>query len=262
VNEVLRVGCRCAFLTSYERDDESGLDFAQARYYASTNGRFSSTDPLMASGRNEIPQSWNRYAYVLNNPLVFIDPTGLGEEGGVSIKHPDKHIVKINTEEILTVFIDIKPATPINGTGISRQDVFRYDTEVTVTKENGEVVPSKSTLYFFDARGNRRENADLATGETKRIVEEVDIDNEGVSEPEPRSTTVEAKGVKKDIDYEIQNVGNTVQVVQGSYDNKISIPSRGAGELVYVPASRNETNTIVEPRKPKQPIVPLVLKGY
>jgi RHS repeat-associated protein len=62
--------------TSKERDTETGLDFFEARYYSSTQGRFTSVDPLMASGRVERPQSWNRYGYVYNNPLRFIDPSG------------------------------------------------------------------------------------------------------------------------------------------------------------------------------------------
>jgi RHS repeat-associated protein len=62
---------------SYERDNESGLDYAQARYYANTMGRFTSTDPLSASGMVGEPQSWNRYTYCINNPLRFVDPTGL-----------------------------------------------------------------------------------------------------------------------------------------------------------------------------------------
>jgi RHS repeat-associated protein len=63
--------------TGYEHDDESGLDFAQARYYSSAQGRFTSTDPLLSSSDVGSPQSWNRYAYVLNNPLLYTDPLGL-----------------------------------------------------------------------------------------------------------------------------------------------------------------------------------------
>jgi RHS repeat-associated protein len=66
----------CSFLTEYERDTETGLDFAQARYLASVQGRFTSVDPLQESATLWNPQSWNRYTYVLNNPLVYIDPTG------------------------------------------------------------------------------------------------------------------------------------------------------------------------------------------
>jgi RHS repeat-associated protein len=65
--------------TSYERDIELDLDFAQARYYNFNHGRFTSSDPLLSSGRVEDPQTWNRYAYVLNNPLYYIDPDGLYE---------------------------------------------------------------------------------------------------------------------------------------------------------------------------------------
>jgi len=48
-----------------------------ARYYGANLGRFLSVDPLEASARLRMPQSWNRYGYVLNNPLVMTDPTGL-----------------------------------------------------------------------------------------------------------------------------------------------------------------------------------------
>jgi RHS repeat-associated protein len=66
---------------TYERDDETGLDFAQARYYQSGLGRFTSVDPLAASGLAIKPQTWNRYAYCLNNPLKIVDPSGLEGEG-------------------------------------------------------------------------------------------------------------------------------------------------------------------------------------
>ena len=63
--------------TGYERDDESGLDFAQARYYNSNHGRFTSVDPLTASASIRDPQTFNRYSYVLNSPYKFVDPLGL-----------------------------------------------------------------------------------------------------------------------------------------------------------------------------------------
>ena len=57
------------------RDDETGLDYAQARQYNPRTGRFTSIDPVY-SGLFE-PQRWNRYAYALNSPLTFVDPEGL-----------------------------------------------------------------------------------------------------------------------------------------------------------------------------------------
>jgi len=63
--------------TQKERDNETGLDYFLARYYSSTQGRFTSVDPLMASGLAVDPQSWNRYAHVNNNPLRYVDDEGL-----------------------------------------------------------------------------------------------------------------------------------------------------------------------------------------
>ena len=63
--------------TGYERDKETGLDFAEARYYKSNHGRFTAVDPLLASGKSANPQTFNRYSYVVNSPLAFTDPSGL-----------------------------------------------------------------------------------------------------------------------------------------------------------------------------------------
>jgi RHS repeat-associated protein len=63
--------------TQYERDIETNLDYAHARYYGSTQGRFTSPDPFNGSMAILDPQSMNRYAYVQNSPLIFTDPTGL-----------------------------------------------------------------------------------------------------------------------------------------------------------------------------------------
>jgi RHS repeat-associated protein len=63
--------------TGYERDGETGLEYAQARYYGSTTGRFLVADPLASSARRTNPQSWNRYSFVWNNPVNAFDPDGL-----------------------------------------------------------------------------------------------------------------------------------------------------------------------------------------
>jgi uncharacterized protein RhaS with RHS repeats len=44
-------------------------------------GRFVSPDPLgMMVANPADPQQWNLYAYVRNNPLAYVDPTGLDPE--------------------------------------------------------------------------------------------------------------------------------------------------------------------------------------
>ncbi len=52
-------------------------DYMHARYYDSSRGRFLSSDPLR--GSLHYPQSLNRYTYVANNPLNYIDSFGLCE---------------------------------------------------------------------------------------------------------------------------------------------------------------------------------------
>ncbi len=63
--------------TGYQKDDESGLEYAQSRYYNARLGRFSSVDPLPSSATLRNPQTLNRYSYVFNAPYQFVDPLGL-----------------------------------------------------------------------------------------------------------------------------------------------------------------------------------------
>jgi RHS repeat-associated protein len=63
--------------TGKERDAETGLDYFGARYYGSKIGRFTTVDPVLNAKDALInPQKWNRYAYVSNNPLRYVDPDG------------------------------------------------------------------------------------------------------------------------------------------------------------------------------------------
>jgi RHS repeat-associated protein len=74
------VGTNYPFLTQKERDVETGLDYFRARYYSSNLGRFTSPDVPFADQWEADPQSWNRYAYVGNNPTNAIDPLGLWKQ--------------------------------------------------------------------------------------------------------------------------------------------------------------------------------------
>jgi RHS repeat-associated protein len=79
------------FLTQKERDIETGLDYFLARYYSSTQGRFTSPDEF-TGGPDELymcvkrrcrqptfysepnnPQSLNKYQYTYNNPLRYTE---------------------------------------------------------------------------------------------------------------------------------------------------------------------------------------------
>ncbi len=63
--------------TGYEKDTETGLDYAQARYYSNVQGRFTSPDMPFADQEEGNPQSWNLYSYVRNNPMNATDTFGL-----------------------------------------------------------------------------------------------------------------------------------------------------------------------------------------
>jgi len=64
--------------TGQEQDTVSGIHDFPARKYPVNQGRWLSPDPAgLAAANPANPQSWNRYAYVLNNPLSLVDPLGL-----------------------------------------------------------------------------------------------------------------------------------------------------------------------------------------
>ncbi|MFY0539669.1 RHS repeat-associated core domain-containing protein [Nannocystis pusilla] len=53
-----------------ERDEETGLAYHKARYYATWLGRWTAADPIGLAGGT------NRYAYSNNDPIGFSDPSG------------------------------------------------------------------------------------------------------------------------------------------------------------------------------------------
>ncbi|MCW3083676.1 MAG: hypothetical protein JWP12_1042 [Bacteroidetes bacterium] len=63
--------------TGMERDEETGLEYHNARYYLPWLGRWLSSDPIGIKG------GINVYAYTKNSPINLIDPKGTISEGSV-----------------------------------------------------------------------------------------------------------------------------------------------------------------------------------
>src|SRR6185312_5360500 len=78
-------------------DSEVGLVNMSHRLYDPMTGRFISPDPLVTSATDG--QALNRYSFVGNNPLTFVDPTGLQAAEPDPGPDPDLEL----TEETLMV---------------------------------------------------------------------------------------------------------------------------------------------------------------
>ena len=64
--------------TEHEHLDEMGVVHMNGRIYDPLIGRFMSADPFIQAP--DSLQSYNRYAYVMNNPLTLVDPSGYFEK--------------------------------------------------------------------------------------------------------------------------------------------------------------------------------------
>ena len=66
--------------TGMERDEESGLNYHSARYYLPWLGRWLSGDPI------GIESGVNLYAYVSDNPIIFLDSSGTSTEYVIGVE--------------------------------------------------------------------------------------------------------------------------------------------------------------------------------
>jgi RHS repeat-associated protein len=141
--------------TGKERDAETGLDYFGARYNSSSMGRFMSPDPL--GGSLADPQSLNRYAYVLNNPLRFTDPTGMYvcKDSTDCSSKADKAFEKALAGLRGSSNADIARAAGAYGAANKDNGVNVGFADLTKKGENGSTVSTIGT----DASGNLRANS-------------------------------------------------------------------------------------------------------
>jgi RHS repeat-associated protein len=130
--------------TGKERDEESGLYYHGARYYAPWLGRWSAVDPA------GFVDGLNLYAYARNNPLRYTDPDGRAtkEQFAEQLTAAINQIASGNRtakgkageivlEELLQDAGHIIIKGPVNNPGAHKADVVSYD-------------PESKQLLFFD----------------------------------------------------------------------------------------------------------------
>ena len=107
--------------TSYEGDG-NGDDDAMMRRYQSALSRFAQPDPYDGSYSLSNPQSFNRYAYVGNDPVNFVDPTGL-ERQCVIIRHEDGRLEEIcfETQDAVQIYMTWDDLPGAVGLGMNIQ---------------------------------------------------------------------------------------------------------------------------------------------
>ena len=164
--------------TSHERDNETGLDYFLARYYSSTQGRFTGVDPYDINLERQYkpdpkeaeslfreylsnPQQWNRYTYALNNPLAYLDPTG-------------ETVELVGTEEERKKQLEALRAVVGRKAG-----AYLYENKIT--DKNGNTTYTVG-IYTNgpDGKGPAFEMINEAAGEVGAIIREAPIQRIGV----------------------------------------------------------------------------------
>ncbi len=149
--------------TSYERDTETDLDFAQARMYNKNHGRFTSADDFANDTHVEDPASWNLYIYARNKPLTLTDPSGEEIYAGdiTNQKDRDEYLRRANYTYgcASCVTIDKNGYVRVDTTGLSK-DVIKATQYLT------DAINSKDLNQLFSVTVTNN-NKDVAFGDSQ-----------------------------------------------------------------------------------------------
>jgi RHS repeat-associated protein len=153
--------------TGHERDAET-LDYMHARYYFPKWGRFLSVDPTWESADLGKPQSWNRYSYVMNNPVNMTDPDG---KCPICIDPKELALATYATAaEFVVDYVIADGDTPLfesgYGTNADKPDLARpVVAGAIVTTQSGDEILTRRTAHESTNRlAKRAADAEKKTG--------------------------------------------------------------------------------------------------
>ncbi|WP_319476455.1 RHS repeat-associated core domain-containing protein [Marispirochaeta aestuarii] len=146
-----------------ELDGDTNLYYFNARYYDATLGRFINVDPVQ--------DGTNWYVYCSNNPLSFVDPTGLEKDYTIDYEQYNHQDFQIdyyydNAKEPITVTFDGETHTV--GEDLDFDDSVPFDAEFNVP--DGSLLEIKSGSTTFSMAGAGRVNLPKSINRYNAIV--------------------------------------------------------------------------------------------
>ncbi len=193
--------------TGYEKDSESGLDFAQARYYNSTHGRYTRIAPLTASASIRNPQTFNRYSYVLNSPYKYTDPLGLRPESFSNFK--SRVLDAINGKGKLSeADLELAKFHIRNGTALGYSFLNASHAEIRRQNQNSRPQYEVTNVEVFKGPYPKRGLPD---------------DEKSVTNPENGTTSATPYGVQLSVQYVITEDSAPLDSINLYEDNKVEV---------------------------------------
>jgi RHS repeat-associated protein len=146
--------------TGMERDEESGLEYHSARYYAAWLGRWTRCDP---AGFADIT---NLYAYAMGNPVRYID-----RDGRQTSPRDDEERTSCATAQFgLGTRAAFRGAGPVNAATLTNKSLHLSGKPLSVAPPKGKVLPGKYHLWSGDPVGKDAAKAAIAADKTGYIM--------------------------------------------------------------------------------------------
>jgi RHS repeat-associated protein len=210
--------------TGKERDTEASLnlDYFGARYYDAALGRWLSVDPMA----DDYPR-WSPYAYSMDNPLKYIDPTGMAP---IDIDILDKNDNKVAILETDQYEGEIVLPFAVGPSKENLGDNFPNTGDLLVPRINIDNKGQTPDAIGVAISGGI--NAGLGVNKGLEVI--VPLKGESALEPTLFETTSEGYGVDiggdaSMISYEMRQSGSfSSEVFEGSSE-KLSFSVHGLG---------------------------------